>query len=526
MSRPLRWLQRGFVGLALVLMLGHFAVYALYTGALISFPFDYDQGEGFELNDTILLAEGQSPYRPNEIYPFYASNYPPLYHVVLIPFAKLFGPEYWYGRALGALMAVLAAVAIAYAVRRETGHNAAAALAGLAFLASNYVYHIAPLFRQHMSMVALETFAIVALAHAVNISERGRRQRWLLLVMILFLAAGYTKQLAVITVGGAFAWLFLRGVKRALLWGISLAVVAGGIFLLLNLSTEGQWWLNVIAANVNQYILSQYTGLLRQFIGLHGALLLLAGFMLVYELYFSRLSAYSVWFVAALAGSVLAGKWGAGDSYFATAIAAMCILAGIGLGHLLNKGLQWPAWLGLLHKNQALLGVVASALFVAYGLAVVKLPLDVPPFQQIAGTLGIKSNTKFTNFYDSAGWVMGYATIGQMPTSDDTANGWRIVAAIPKDERPILSEEAAFSFRSGKPVVSNPTQLLNLYQNNLYDPSALVAMIEARAFSAVIFRARFYPQPILDAVDANYEIHLVIPMNGYEYTLLLPKRDG
>ena len=40
------------------------------------FPFDYDQGEGFELVDTIMLSEGQWPYRNAEVYPFYASNYP------------------------------------------------------------------------------------------------------------------------------------------------------------------------------------------------------------------------------------------------------------------------------------------------------------------------------------------------------------------------------------------------------------------------------------------------------------------
>ena len=34
-----------------------------------------------------------------------------------------------------------------------------------------------------------------------------------------------------------------------------------------------------------------------------------------YELYFSRLSVYSIWFVVSFASTVGAGKWGAGDSW-------------------------------------------------------------------------------------------------------------------------------------------------------------------------------------------------------------------
>jgi hypothetical protein len=117
---------------------------------------------------------------------------------------------------------------------------------------------------------------------------------------------------------------------------------------------------------------------------------------------------------------------------------------------------------------------------------------------------------------------VGYATIGNIPTASDVENGWRIVNTVKGDPRPILSEEAAFSFRANKPIISNPTQLLNLYQNNHYDPAALVNAIDNQEFGAVIFRARFYPQPVLDAVDRAYRIKEVIPMNGFQYTILEP----
>ncbi|MFQ3537050.1 MAG: hypothetical protein SNJ58_14380, partial [Aggregatilineales bacterium] len=236
--------------------------------------------------------------------------------------------------------------------------------------------------------------------------------------------------------------------------------------------------------------------------------------------------------------SVLAGKWGAGDSYFATAIAGMCILAGIFGGRTLSNAWQLPRALSRLQGAVPIFGVGVCLAFVLYSAAVIKLPLDQPIFAQIGRLLGLHSNTKFPHFYDSAGWTMGYATLGQIPTAQDIANGWRIVEYAKADPRPILSEEAAFSFRSGKPVVTNPTQLLNLYNNNtperkLYDPSGLIAMIEAQAFGAVILRREigqtaiigFYPPPVLAALERAYALHEAIPMNGHEYTVLLPRPD-
>ena len=96
--RALRLAGGLLLSLALLLYVGYFFVYARYAAALIAFPFDYDQGEGFELNDSVLFARGEWPYRNNAVYPFYASNYPPLYHLWLVPFVWVFGPAYWYGR--------------------------------------------------------------------------------------------------------------------------------------------------------------------------------------------------------------------------------------------------------------------------------------------------------------------------------------------------------------------------------------------------------------------------------------------
>ncbi len=535
--RMTRWQRASQVllALAVMLMVAHFLVYVYYAAGLMRFPFDYDQGEGFELEDTILFSQGEWPYRNTEVYPFYASNYPPLFHVLLVPFVWVFGEGYWYGRLAGFAGTLVTASAIGWIVYHEGRHRVLAVLAGLAFLASNYVYHVGPLFRQHMTMVMFEALSVAVLAHVTEIEDPRRRRRVMIAGLVLLLAAGYTKQLALATCVAVFGFLFLRNPRRSVVWGVIFAGVAGVIFLWINRSTGGAWWTNTIAANVNDYYPAQFVGLFKQWFRLHAPLIVMAGLFVGYELYFTRLSLYSVWWVLAVADTVLAGKWGAGDSYFASAIAATCVLSGLFAARTLRGGwvfaenpLTRPARRLLAGKPvrvpvTALAGIVIPAMYVLYGLSVVKLPTDGVLFGPLSAALGLESSYgQRYAFYDSAGWTQGYATIGHVPTQADINNGWRIVDILREDERPAMSEEAGFSLRAGKDVVTNPTQLKNLYENDLFDPANLIADIQRHAFGVVVFRAQFYPPPVLDAVYDAYYPAQMIPMNGFDYEIWRP----
>jgi hypothetical protein len=520
---------------ALVIFLGYLAVYVVYAANLMQFPFDYDQGEGFELVDTIMFSQGRWPYQDTEVYPFYSSNYPPLFHVMAAPFVWLFGPAYWYGRLLGFLGTLVTATAIGYAVYRDGNQNRLiAALSGLAFLASNTVYHIGPLFRQHMTMVMFETLAVVALANVNEIADPRRRRRMLALGLGLVLAAGYTKQLALATAVAVIAFLFIRQPRQAILASFVFAAVGIAIFVWMNWATNGQWWLQTITANVNPYIADQTIGLFRLWFSLHGFLLVPAALYVVYELYFDRLSIYSLWFIAATANSVLAGKWGAGDSYFATAIAAMCLLSGLFASRTLARRWTFPdnylsrLFIHPFQRYSRQIGVLAAVviplLYLGYGRAVLHLPTEGAVFGTLAQIFNLQPNAH-GNFYDSAGRIAGgYADIGHLTTQADIEAGYRIVNMLRQTELPVLSEDAGFNLAAGKDVVTNPTQLLNLANNGSFDGSRLIEMIEQREFGLVILRASFYPEPILDAIHNAYEPAETVHMNGFDYVILRPDR--
>ena len=503
-----------------------FLIYLIYAANLIAFPYDYDQGEGFELHDTVLFSRFELPYRDTERYPFYASNYPPLFHMMAAPFVWLFGPSYWYGRLLGLLGSLVSAFAIAYAVYRDGERQRwIALLASLAFLSSNFVYHIGPLFRQHTMMVTFETLAMVMLAGAFP----RRDKRGIAVALVLLVCAGYTKQLAAITAASALVWMFLRSPMRALRWALAFALVGAAAFLWLNLASDGQWWIQAIVANVNDFIPDQAAGLFVLWFKLHGLLLVPAAMLLVYELYFDRLSVYSIWLVfSAILGGLASGTWGAGDSYFVTSIAAVCILSGIFFSRLLANAWRLPPVFGDAYSarlSRAAL-IIVPLLYLGYARATLKMPTD-GAFEPVAKALGVAANVRET-FYDSATFLVGgYARIGYFLTSADWEAGAEIVRLIDETDKPVLSEEAGFTIAAGRDVVSNPTQLRNLHLAGRFDGEQLIDMIERREFGIIILRAQFYPPPTLAAIGRHYEHAHTIHMNGFDYRILYPiGRDG
>ena len=551
------YLPRVLIGLALLAFVGYFVVYLIYAGALFQFPFDYDQGEGFELMDTVLFSQGEWPYRDNDVYPFYSSNYPPLFHLFIVPLVWLFGPQYWTGRLMSFLGTLVTAVAITYAVGREKKKNTEirreikekktsaffaslrltflgkrwwlSLLVGLGYLASNYIYHVGPLFRQHLFMVMFETLAVVWLARIIDREELSgkRNNKALLAVMALLLFAGYTKQLAYATVAAVFLFLFLRQPKRSVLWAVPFAAVTGLIFLWINTATEGFWFLDTVTANVNPFIPGQSQGLFRQWFRLHPLFIIAAIGLAGYQLYFERLSIYSVWFVVATVNSVTAGKWGAGESYFATAIAASLILTGLAF----NRLLDWSEKRGTNYTFA--LQIIIPLLFLWQAGKLFHMPTHTPALAAVANGLGQPTEVMIAPqtscsaprppepvpYVDSA----GVSLLGRPPNKADTAAGIAITELIARGESPAFAEDAGFNFYLGRDIVTNPTQFLNLYKNGAVDLTEMLAMLDGQEFDTVVLRAQFYPPEVLNVIGQRYETTDLVQMNGFVYCVMTPR---
>jgi hypothetical protein len=527
-SRVLKQLGTALALLAILVYVGYLVVYVVYAVDLFRWPFDYDQGEGFELYDAVLYSRGEWPYQDNSRYPFYASNYPPLFHLLIVPLLPIFGPRLVAGRLVSFVATLVTGGTIFTVVRREVGGWFIPTISGLAFLASNYVYQIGPLSRMHMAMVMFETLAIAFIARFEH-PRHGRRNLVLGLLMLLF--AGYAKQMAVFTAAAALSYVFLRDIKKSIFAGIALAAVAGTIFVLLNVWTDGQWWVNVIQANVNEFDYRQTVNLFRQWFRLHAWFVLLAGGYLIYELFWDRLSAYSLWFLFSLGAGALSGKWGAGFGYFTTAVAASCLVSGLALGRLRRAAEEAEPTAGSRSRPwaAALLAILVPIIYLIQAPRLLHMPTSGPVFGRLARAFGVADRlvqgdcTTF-EYYDS----MGYTQLGHLLTAEDYAAGEEILNYVRTADGPAFSEEAMFNLLVGKRVVTNPTQLLNLYKNDLLDTTEIVERISRQEFGVVILRAQFYPQPVLVAIGQNYQPVEHLCMNGFYYHILWPNRllDG
>jgi hypothetical protein len=577
------------LGVTAAIFAGYFVVYLIYARALFTFPFDYDQGEGFELYDAIRLARGEGIYLDNAQFPFYSSNYPPVYRLLLAPLVALFGPHLWVGRALAFASSLVIGTLIFFAARRlwrlerleirDWGWQPSSQspisnlqppildllrffvpmLAALAFFAANYVYQVGPLARAHLPMVMFAFAGIFCLDLAFDARRTTRdttRVTYCALGVVLLLIAGFTKLQAVDALVAGFAYLLIRRPEWFAVAFAASALVTGALVLALNAATNGQFWLNVVLANVNEYDIAVTWQTYGQWFRLQGVLIVCSVLYVAWDVVraararsLQLITIWSLYFVAGSAMGMLTGKWGAGPAYLIAAIAASCVCTAGFLSRITYHVLRRAhcaaeaqdakrEMQNVRRKTQgAIRGVqeairntpcisaiaawLVALIFFLQAALNVHLPTSGRIFGTIARVIGVAnapSSYPPYPYYDS----VGFTQLGHLLDPADAANGWAMVEMIRNVDGPVWSEEAMLTLLAGKDVVTNPTQLLNLSKNGMLDTSRMITMIEQRAFGAVIFRALFYPDDVKEAIFRNYYWARNFKMNGFDYWVLLP----
>ena len=569
LARAVQLLPLVLLAVVVAVFVGYFVIYLIYSRALFAFPFDYDQGEGFELYDAIRLAAGQNIYLDNTVFPFYSSNYPPIYRLMIVPLIWLFGPHIWTARlvafacslVIGALIFVAARRVLRQGGMRRPSDLApaqaqwgawsfegvaaraplllASLAAALAFFAANYVYYIGPLARAHIPMVMFAFAGILCLDIGLT-DERGvarvaARRGWVVAGVALLIVAGFTKLQAVDALAAGFGFLLFRNPRLCLKALLASAVATVAIIVALNVATQGQFWLNVVLANVNEYDIQRTWMFYGQWFRLQGALIVCSALYVVWDVVaavrarsLKPITVWSMYFAAGAAIGMLTGKWGAGPTYLVAAIAASCVC---------TVGLLWRvSHLGLgqtngsvsslsLPSRSALFALLASVVFFWQATLNVHLPTSGRVFGALARLLNIPPGAAIWQgypYYD----VIGDTQLGHLLDPADERGGWELVRLAREADGPVWSEEAMITLHAGKGVVTNPTQLLNLAKSGKLDTSNMLRMIENHEFGAVIFRAQFYPNDVLIAIGDHYQWGRTVRMNGFDYAVLYPRTEA
>ena len=288
------------------------------------YPLDY--GESPLVDQAIRLAAGRPIYRTELSSPPYTiSNYPPLYPLSMVPFVKLFGPNFWAGRLISLLSTLASAVFLARIVYIHSQDRLAAVVTGLLLLAIPYVVHWSPLARVDMLALALSTAGLYVIVRWPT-TWRG-----VIVSALLLVAAVYTRQSYGLAAPLAvFVWLLTQDWRQAL----KLAGLVGGIglvlFLTLNLLTQGGFYYNIVTANVNEFDFETVERHWRDLRETAPILLVVGGLSLF--LAPRRIKTWSL-LIPYLIGSCLSaatiGKIGSNVNYLLELCAALTLAAGI-----------------------------------------------------------------------------------------------------------------------------------------------------------------------------------------------------
>jgi len=231
--------------------------YAQLAGIALAFPFPLDYGEGPILDQTLRLAQFENIYRNSFASPPYTvSIYPPLFQLIQVPFAWISGPAFWYGRLISILSAVGAAGLIGLILHTLTGDRIAAAIGGLTLVAFPYLLQGSVLNRVDALALALSLGGLYATVRWPS----HRQGPWV--TGLLFTAAAFTSPRYVLAAPlTAFVWLWHLEHRREALH--LAAIVTGsclGVFLSLNLITQGGFTLNTVLANLTSFSWYPVTG--------------------------------------------------------------------------------------------------------------------------------------------------------------------------------------------------------------------------------------------------------------------------
>jgi 4-amino-4-deoxy-L-arabinose transferase-like glycosyltransferase len=477
MLKRLRFtLPKTIFAIALLVLLIQFGFalseYARHALAAVTFPFPLDYGEGPILDQVLRLAQSENIYRAEFATPPYTvSNYPPLFHLAQVPFALIFGPAFWYGRAISMVSALLAALFIGLTLYTVTSDHIASIAGGLTLLAFPYILQWSAFDRVDTLALALSWAGLFAIVRWPD------QRRGLALSVMLLAAAVYTKQsYGLVVPATALVWLLqAKRYRRALevagwLGGICLA-----LFLMLNWVTRGGFYFNIVTANVNQFshinIMAYLTEMfLKNWLLMLGAIL----FMVVERWWYPTRSwpLVTPYVLLAALASLTVGKAGSSVNYLYEPASALCLAAGAIL-----------AWPGKTSKNYWLKTAVVLGLALQINGMVTWSREDYVPF-----------------------------VTSKVHMAPDVAQLAQIVRDAPG---PVLADEYMGLIPvAGRKLTFQPFEFSQLQQAGLWNADAMIASIKRQEFSAILLYEPPFGQPMIvtrwtpkirTAIWANYE---------------------
>lgn len=491
-DRSGRLLVRAAALAAIFILAFRTAEYLGYAVRAIGFPFELEYGEGIVWQQALLIP-GPRMYGSITHFPFIVFQYPPVYYLIVRALVALGVDPLAAGRGVTLTATIAAAILVGSIVStamRDTASTSArvagAAMAGLMMFSYYPVQAWAVTMRVDMLAVA---FSIAGVYLTIVAAQRTII---LCAAIFMFVLAVYTKQtelaapIAAILVATV---LDVGSALRAVVFGL---LLGGSALIVLELSTDGGFWHNIVDYNLhNPFSLKNLIDLLLHqkrddlavlfgvaafaFLWWTEAAPVLAGDIAsrIEALRQSRklraLVIVTLWFGLASVQIVSAGKWGSSTNYF---IEWVCITT-VPVGMVVSL-----AWHRATTRNEAtgstgLAGVLLS-------LALMIQVLDRPLLESRV-------------VYDPK--VIALSS--------------QLVNLIRQNPKPTLSEDMVLLLRAGQEVPIEPAGFAALTRTGMWDQRPFLHMINDHAFGLIILQdynnGRF-TKKVMTAIQNNYPL--------------------
>lgn len=356
-----------------------FVLFGLYTAFFavravlcLLFPYPTEYGEGTVLYEGWQIAR---LYADNRAPDYLASNYTPLYYVLVALPTLLFGPVLWFGRLLSIFATLVVGWAIYRTCRTMNVRPAFAWAAALIVPALPPVFFFGAVHKPDMVAVALSVAALTVLSDT-NVQVFTRRQ--IILSAGLCLLAVYTKQSALAAPVAIGLWLLLRDWRKGLLFGAVLGGVGLTLAGVLQVITGNTFWLHVLTYNQQRieavrivvfffYLLTTYPLFMM-------SIAVALGFCLFRST--ARRSSLCLWALYSFIGlglSVSVGKVGSNINYGIEPLLGATVLAAVLLGRGIARGKRWRA---------VLIWLVALQLIALHHIPIYADETNTPTFEQ------------------------------------------------------------------------------------------------------------------------------------------------
>ncbi|MFN2233209.1 MAG: hypothetical protein ACK2U1_03205 [Anaerolineales bacterium] len=336
-------------------------IFLVHSVLAVIYPYSLDYGEAPLIDQANRLAAGKTIYRADISTPPYTiANYPPLFVISLIPFLNWFDSPFHMARVVSVIATVFSAVFIGLTIRtfnlaydenaidkpEETSKRLKKAESSLPISRNNWFaaliaitcFIASPYVMQWSGLARIDSLALAFATGALFLLARWPAKRWAWLAGgLLLVAAAYTRQSYLLAAPlAAFVWLLRLNKRRAFELVLLVGGIGIGLFIILNIWTDGGFFYNIVTANVNDFSIDRLKDLLTR---LKNDTYILLFFGIIFVAIGwrakTRLKELNPWWLLApfLVGAFLSGltigKIGSNINYFLELSAALALIAGI-----------------------------------------------------------------------------------------------------------------------------------------------------------------------------------------------------